>query len=90
MERIPWAVLLAKKAVEVSYVDDVLYLNGQATPEPYLNKMLNKHLAAPMSNGYYTDDFFLSKVKETGRAYHRILGFKWRGDTEDSQNLVYP
>ncbi|MFR9120223.1 MAG: S26 family signal peptidase [Streptococcus parasanguinis] len=39
--------VIAKENDEVSYVDDVLYLNGQATPEPYLNKMLNKHLAAP-------------------------------------------
>ena len=36
--------VIAKENDEVSYVDDVLYLNGQATPEPYLNKMLNKHL----------------------------------------------
>ncbi len=27
--------------------------------------MLNKHLAAPTSNGYYTDDFFLSELKGT-------------------------
>lgn len=57
--------VIAKENDEVSYVDDVLYLNGQATPEPYLNKMLNKHLAAPTSNGYYTDDFFLSELKGT-------------------------
>ena len=43
--------VIAKEDDEVSYVDDVLYLNGQATPEPYLNNMLNKHLAAPTSNG---------------------------------------
>jgi len=72
--------VIAKENDEVSYVDDVLYLNGQATPEPYLNKMLNKHLAAPKSNGYYTDDFFLSELK--------VLNDN-RGDTEDSREFGY-
>ena len=80
--------VIAKENDEVSYVDDVLYLNGQATPEPYLNKMLNKHLAAPTSNGYYTDDFFLSELKGTkaGRVpsdTYLVLNDN-RGDTEDS------
>ena len=54
--------------------------------EPYLNKMLNKHLAAPTSNGYYTDDFFLSELKGTkaGRVpsdTYLVLNDN-RGDTE--------
>lgn len=78
---------------EVSYVDDVLYLNGKATPEVYLNKMLNKHLAAPTSNGYYTDDFFLSELKGTkaGRVpsnTYLVLNDN-RSDTEDSREFGY-
>ena len=85
--------VIAKENDEVSYVDDVLYLNGQATPEPYLNKMLNKHLAAPTSNGYYTDDFFLSELKGTkaGRVpsdTYLVLNDN-RGDTEDSREFGY-
>ena len=85
--------VIAKENDEVSYVDDVLYLNGQATPEPYLNKMLNKHLAAPTSNGYYTDDFFLSELKGTkaGRVpsdTFLVLNDN-RGDTEDSREFGY-
>ena len=68
-------------------------MNGQATPEPYLNKMLNKHLAAPTSNGYYTDDFFLSELKGTkaGRVpsdTYLVLNDN-RGDTEDSREFGY-
>ena len=85
--------VIAKEDDEVSYVDDVLYLNGKATPEPYLNKMLNKHLAAPTSNGYYTDDFFLSELKGTkaGRVpsdTYLVLNDN-RGDTEDSREFGY-
>jgi len=85
--------VIAKENDEVSYVDNVLYLNGQATPEPYLNKMLNKHLAAPTSNGYYTDDFFLSELKGTkaGRVpsdTYLVLNDN-RGDTEDSREFGY-
>ena len=55
--------------------------------------MLNKNLAAPTSNGYYTDDFFLSELKGTkaGRVpsdTYLVLNDN-RGDTEDSREFGY-
>ena len=55
--------VIAIESDEVSYVDDVFYLNGVATAEPYLDKMKTKHLAAP-SGDYFTNDFSLENSRE--------------------------
>ena len=85
--------VIAKENDEVSYVDDVLYLNGQATPEPYLNKMLNKHLAAPPSGDYFTNDFFSRELKGTKAGKvpsnsYLVLNDD-RNNTKDSREFGY-
>ncbi|MDK8386030.1 signal peptidase I [Streptococcus xiaochunlingii] len=84
--------VIAIESDEVSYVDDVFYLNGVATAEPYLDKMKTKHLAAP-SGDYFTNDFFSRELKGTkaGKvpSHSYLVLNDDRNNTKDSREFGY-
>ena len=73
-------------------MDDVFYLNGVATAEPYLDKMKTKHLAAP-SGDYFTNDFFSRELKGTkaGKvpSHSYLVLNDDRNNTKDSREFGY-
>lgn len=57
--------VIAQEKDQVTYMDDLLYLNGQVMSEEYIEKMREKYLASAGSSGYYTHDFSVMDLKDS-------------------------
>ena len=57
--------VIALEKDQVTYMDDLLYLNGQVMSEEYIEKMREKYLASAGSSGYYTHDFSIMDLKDS-------------------------
>ena len=83
--------VIAQEKDQVTYMDDLLYLNGQVMSEEYIEKMREKYLASAVSSGYYTHDFSImdlkgSKSDKITKDTYLILNDR-RENTKDSREF---
>ncbi|MDS9470562.1 signal peptidase I [Sporosarcina pasteurii] len=69
---------------EIEYRDDVLYVNGQAMEEPYLDKYKAESEELPLTEDFMLEDKISSKVVPEGHVF--VLGDN-RRKSKDSRHI---
>ncbi|KXT79363.1 Signal peptidase I [Streptococcus sp. DD11] len=83
--------VIALEKDQVTYMDNLLYLNGQVMSEEYIEEMREKYLASAASTGYYTHDFSVQELKgadgdRVARASYLVLNDR-RENNKDSREF---
>lgn len=54
--------VIADQGDQVTYMDDLLYINNKIVDESYLNSMKDKYQSGAQNTGYFTGDFTLETL----------------------------